>query len=196
MPLSTRPAPPEWLTVGQAAQYLGVAQSTFRTWVDGGRVPSFTTPGGHRRVTREALDKFMSPGPTQPTMPGGRRPLVLIVDDDADVRSMLRACLEGEGFEVAEGDSVRNGMLEINKRIPDLLMLDICMPGADGWVMLRKIREKLDVADLPVVVFSGQDDLRAAEPRGAQGYLHKPFDPTKLVGQARALIATSTAASS
>lgn len=181
------------MTVGQAAQYLGVAQTTFRTWVDSDKVPSFTTPGGHRRVTREALDTFISPGPSAPHMPGGRAPLVLVIDDDADVRTMLRTCLEAGGFEVAVGDSVHNGMLEINKRIPDLLMLDICMPGADGWTMLKMIREKLDVAELPIVVFSGQDDLRDAERRGAQGYLHKPFDPNQLVSQARALITTSTA---
>src|SRR5947199_204626 len=55
---------PDWLTLGQAAKYLGVAQSTIRKWSDHGRVPAFYTPGGHRRYRRADLDKFLeSPGP-------------------------------------------------------------------------------------------------------------------------------------
>src|SRR5438105_12004316 len=49
----------EWLTLGQAARYLGVAQSTIRKWSDGGRVPAFYTPGGHRRYRRGDLDAFL-----------------------------------------------------------------------------------------------------------------------------------------
>ena len=50
---------PVWLTLGQAAKYLGVAQSTIRKWSDGGRVPAFYTPGGHRRYRRADLDAFL-----------------------------------------------------------------------------------------------------------------------------------------
>src|SRR5438874_9659684 len=50
---------PDWLTLGQAAKYLGVAQSTIRKWSDQGRVPAFYTPGGHRRYRRGDLDKFL-----------------------------------------------------------------------------------------------------------------------------------------
>ena len=52
-------AQPEWLTLGQAAKYLGVAQSTMRKWSDLGRVPAFYTPGGHRRYRRSDLDQFL-----------------------------------------------------------------------------------------------------------------------------------------
>ena len=73
---------PDWLTLGQAAKYLGVAQSTIRKWSDQGRLPAFYTPGGHRRYRRGDLDAFL-----ERSGPGGRAkegPLVLIVDDDAD----------------------------------------------------------------------------------------------------------------
>src|ERR687893_462498 len=70
---------PDWLTLGQAAKYLGVAQSTIRKWSDLGRVPAFYTPGGHRRFRRRDLDSFLeSSGPHV----AQRGPLVLIVDDD------------------------------------------------------------------------------------------------------------------
>src|ERR1044072_8090571 len=60
--VSQRLAPagePDWLTLGQAAKYLGVAQSTIRKWSDQGRVPAFYTPGGHRRYRRGDLDAFL-----------------------------------------------------------------------------------------------------------------------------------------
>src|SRR5437879_12371698 len=70
---------PDWLTLGQAAKYLGVAQSTIRKWSDLGRVPAFYTPGGHRRYKRGDLDAFLArSGPGKPA----RGPLVLLVDDD------------------------------------------------------------------------------------------------------------------
>ena len=63
-----RPASePDWLTLGQAAKYLGVAQSTIRKWSDQGRVPAFYTPGGHRRYRRADLDTFL-----ERSGPGGR----------------------------------------------------------------------------------------------------------------------------
>src|ERR687894_2294383 len=93
-------APPEWLTLGQAAKYLGVAQSTMRKWSDLGRVSAFYTPGGHRRYRRSDLDRFLDrsgPGATAAQADG---PLVLIVDDDERLREYVRVNLEAEGYEV------------------------------------------------------------------------------------------------
>ncbi|MGE5433705.1 MAG: helix-turn-helix domain-containing protein, partial [Candidatus Doudnabacteria bacterium] len=89
---------PDWLTLGQAAKYLGVAQSTIRKWSDHGRVPAFYTPGGHRRYRRPDLDSFLNrSGPGGSTQQG---PLVLIVDDDERVREYVRVNLEMEGYAV------------------------------------------------------------------------------------------------
>src|SRR5256884_8807551 len=85
---------PDWLTLGQAAKYLGVAQSTIRKWSDGGRVPAFYTPGGHRRHRRGDLDAFLErSGPCR----GRTGPLVLVVDDDPGVRQGGRAYREAAG---------------------------------------------------------------------------------------------------
>ena len=185
---------PEWMTLGEAAKYLGVAQSTVRKWADADRVETFKTPGGHRRFRRDDLDRFMQ-GASGEQLPRSRRgdgpPLVLVVDDDAGVRAVIRECLEQEGFAVAEGANAQQGIDRINQRIPDLMMIDVSMPGMAGCEILRRIREKLDVKDLPVVVFSGKvspEELGHAPRRGAQGYISKPFDPFKLVAQAKALI--------
>ncbi len=175
----------QWYTVGQAADYLGIARSSFRKWVDAGMLESFTTPGGHRRVTREALDKFLL-GKTPGDAPAPRAS-VLVIDDDPDVRAMISASLVADNFDVTEAGSAAEGVKRINERIPDLLMIDICMPGTDGWQLLKMLRERLDVSELPVLVFSGSDSLEATDARGAQAFAHKPFDPTRLVAQARLL---------
>src|SRR5881227_2598981 len=139
---------PDWLTLGQAAKYLGVAQSTIRKWSDLGRVPAFYTPGGHRRYRRSDLDAFLDrPGP------GGRAkagPLVLLVDDDDKVRELVRVNLEFEGYTVREAGSADEGLSAIEEAKPDLILLDVMMPQTDGWEMLRKIQEQYGAGAIPV----------------------------------------------
>src|SRR5579884_3323446 len=91
----SRRGDPEWLTLGQAARFLGVAQSTIRKWSDQGRVPAFYTPGGHRRYRRGDLEAFLDrSGPGR----AKEGPLVLLVDDDERVRELVRVTLELEGY--------------------------------------------------------------------------------------------------
>jgi excisionase family DNA binding protein len=180
---------PEWLTLGQAAKYLGVAQSTIRKWSDQGRVPAFYTPGGHRRYRRGDLDSFLNrSGPGAAEQQG---PLVLIVDDDERVREYVRVNLEMEGYAVREAGSAEEGLEVLEEVSPDLVLLDVMMPEVDGWEMLRRVQERHGVGTIPVVMFSGKvEDAAAAEAtaRGAQGFLGKPFDPQQLIEHAKQLL--------
>jgi excisionase family DNA binding protein len=176
---------PDWLTLGQAAKYLGVAQSTIRKWSDNGRVPAFYTPGGHRRYRRGDLDAFLErSGPGR----GRTGPLVLVVDDDAGVRQVVRANLEAEGYAVREAGSADEGLASLEEEPPDLLLLDVMMPEVDGWEMLRRVQERYGVGAIPVLVFSGIVEERTvadATARGARGFLGKPFDLQQLIDQAK-----------
>ncbi len=183
--------PTEWLTLGQAAKYLGVAQSTIRKWSDVGRVPAFYTPGGHRRYRRRDLDAFLEhSGPGARTQAG---PLVLIVDDDERVREVVRVSLELEGYSVREAGSAEEGLAALEEEPPDLILLDVMMPQVDGWEMLRRVQERHGVGAIPVVMFSGKVDEAAAneaESRGAQGFIGKPFDPQQLIDSTKQLLPT------
>jgi excisionase family DNA binding protein len=181
--------PTEWLTLGQAAKYLGVAQSTIRKWSDLGRVPAFYTPGGHRRFRRRDLDAFLElSGPTA-REPAG--PTVLIVDDDARLREYVRANLELEGYIVREAGSAEEGLEALDEEPPDLVLLDVMMPRVDGWEMLRRVQERHGVGTIPVLMFSGKvaeeqvDDAQAA---GVSGFIGKPFDPQQLIESAKQLL--------
>jgi excisionase family DNA binding protein len=191
-PAGGRRAPanePDWLTLGQAAKYLGVAQSTIRKWSDQGRVPAFYTPGGHRRYRRADLDVFL-----ERSGPGGRDqtgPVVLIVDDDERLREYVRANLELEGYNVREADSAEQGLSVLDEESPDLILLDVMMPEVDGWEMLRRVQERHGVGTIPVLMFSGKVDERAAgeaAERGASGFIGKPFDPQQLIEQAKQIL--------
>jgi two-component system phosphate regulon response regulator OmpR len=177
---------PEWLTLGQAAKFLGVAQSTIRKWSDLGRVPAFYTPGGHRRYRRRDLELFIDR-----SGPGGREqgPLVLIIDDDSRLREFLRISFELEGYAVREADSAAQALVAIEHQAPDLVLLDVVMPGVDGWQMLRELQERH--GSIPVIMFSGQADgetAATAAARGARAFVGKPFDPHELLTRAKQLV--------
>src|SRR5258705_12765661 len=109
---------PDWLTLGQAAKYLGVAQSTIRKWSDQGLLPAFYTPGGHRRFRRRDLDSFLARSGR-----GGRPgPVVLIVDDDPGVRRHVRVSLEAEGYSVREAGGASEGRAIPEGEAPDLIL--------------------------------------------------------------------------
>jgi excisionase family DNA binding protein len=177
----------EWMTLGHAAKYLGVAQSTIRKWSDVGRVPAFYTPGGHRRFRRSDLDAFLArSGPGKPA----RGPLVLVVDDDPQVREIVRVNLQMEGYTVREAANGEEGLKAVEDDAPDLILLDVMMPQVDGWEMLRRVQERHGIGSIPVVMFSGQLDSgeeEAAE-RGANAFVGKPFDLRALIEQTKQIV--------
>jgi excisionase family DNA binding protein len=177
---------PDWLTLGQAAKFLGVAQSTIRKWSDQGRVPAFYTPGGHRRYRRRDLETFLDR-----SGPGGRTegPLVLVVDDDPKLREFMRINLTMEGYSVREAASAEEALGAIEDTAPELVLLDVVMPGVDGWQMLQRMQERH--GSIPVIMFSGKVDETSAadaEQRGARGFIGKPFDPQQLIERAKQLV--------
>ena len=177
---------PDWLTLGQAAKFLGVAQSTIRKWSDQGRVPAFYTPGGHRRFRRHDLESFVDR-----SGPGGRGggPLVLVVDDDARLREFMRVNLELAGYSVREAESGEGALAAIDDQAPDLVLLDVVMPGIDGWQLLRQLEGRH--GSIPVIMFSGKVDEHAtgdAAGHGARGFVGKPFDPEELLARAKQIV--------
>jgi excisionase family DNA binding protein len=178
---------PDWMTLGQAAKYLGVAQSTIRKWSDQGRLPAFYTPGGHRRYRRGDLEIFL-----ERSGPGGKQregPSILIVDDDSGLRSFVRASLELEGYTVREAGSAEEGLAALEEESPDLILLDVMMPKVDGWEMLRRVQERHGVGAIPVLMFSGKvDEAADVTARGASGFIGKPFDPQQLIESAKQML--------
>jgi two-component system KDP operon response regulator KdpE len=114
---------------------------------------------------------------------------VLVVDDDARLREYMRVNLEMEGYTVREAAGAEEALRAIEDGAPDLVLLDVVMPGVDGWQMLQRMQERY--GSIPVIMFSGQIDERSAsdaEERGARGFVGKPFDPQQLIERAKQLV--------
>jgi len=175
----------EWLTLGQAAAFLGAAQSTVRKWADGGQLPAFYTPGGHRRFRRGDLEAFLAVPRGGPAARAG----VLVVDDDANLREFIRVNLEREGYSVREATSAEEGLRALEEQPPDLILLDVMMPRVDGWEMLRAVQARHGVDAIPVIMYSGKvDEADEAAKRGARAFIGKPFDPSQLLEATKQLL--------
>ncbi|HLH53148.1 MAG TPA: response regulator [Verrucomicrobiae bacterium] len=115
----------------------------------------------------------------------GPKPNVLIVDDELQLRRLLRACLEGEGYNVEEAATGQEGITHAAQHPPDLIVLDLGLPDMDGVTVLRRLREWSHV---PVVVLSVRDreeDKVAALDSGADDYVTKPFGAGELLARLR-----------
>ncbi len=112
---------------------------------------------------------------------------VLVVDDEPDLRLLVRMTLEGGGYTVAEATTAREALRLVEEVHPGLILLDIRLPDADGFDVLRSLRESEDFAEVPVVMMSAHSSpptLRKAEVIGSHDYLIKPFKYDDLLGLA------------
>lgn len=119
------------------------------------------------------------------------RPRVLLVDDDEDVRYMTRVGLGFEGFDVVEAGDGETGLEAARAEHPDVVILDIMMPGMDGIAVLRAMRGEPELATLPVVLLTakaGAATERDGWDAGATAYLTKPFTGAALAGTLRRLL--------
>ena len=123
---------------------------------------------------------------------GGRRagsaPLVLLVDDERAIRTICRVNLEGDGLAVTEAADGVEALEAVRRARPSLVLLDVMMPGVDGWGVAEQLAADDQTRQIPVVFLSAraayEDRLRAQE-LGAVGYVVKPFDPLELAGLVR-----------
>jgi DNA-binding response OmpR family regulator len=110
-------------------------------------------------------------------------PRILVVDDQPDIRLMCRVNLQLEGYEVLEAADGDAGLVMVRLERPDLILLDVMMPGLDGWQFMKEIKADDDLADIPIVLLTArvqrEDEIRGWL-SGAADYLPKPFNPSTL----------------
>ena len=113
---------------------------------------------------------------------------ILVVDDDPEVRELLDHVLRREGHSVAMAQSGEEALRAVQKSAPDLLILDVMLPGIDGFTVCERLRL---ARSMPVLMLTGlveeQDKIRGLD-MGADDYLTKPFSPGELLARVRALI--------
>ena len=119
------------------------------------------------------------------------KPLVLIVEDEAPLVTMLRYNLEKEGFQVCEAGDGEEALVQIAERKPDLVLLDWMLPLVSGLEVCRRIRRSAESRSLPVIILTARgeeaDRVRGLD-SGADDYVVKPFSPSELVARLRAVM--------
>jgi len=171
-----------FLTTFEISELCEVNPTTVQNWVKEGKLKAYATPGGHRRIRREDLVSFMREfGMPIPSMLEEPAPYILIVDDEKDMLDLLtEVMLSGEeDLEVAGAQSGVDALLMIGERKPDLLILDIRLPGMNGIEVCQKLKAGAATRNLKIVAITGDHDA-AVRARvlasGADLFFAKPFD--------------------
>ena len=108
---------------------------------------------------------------------------VLVVDDEAPIRLLCRVNLEAEGMDVVEASDGETGLETARAEKPDVVLLDVMMPGMDGWQVAERLVDDAETAEIPLVFLTARAELRDRArglELGGVDYITKPFNPTEL----------------
>lgn len=171
-------------TTTEIARMFNVYTTTVADWIDSGRLFAYKTVGGHRRVTPDHLKAFLKEFkmPIPPTL-NSSSISILIIDDNPDESGYLKERLESKFIKVEIAEGGFDGMYKIGRFRPDLVILDLRMPGMDGFEVCEEIKTKDELKDIPVIAITGYpgDDIeREAMAKGATAFLRKPVDYQEL----------------
>ncbi len=119
---------------------------------------------------------------------------ILIIDDDIDTLRLVSLVLQKQGYQIVTANNGEQGLLEMSKESPDLILLDVMMPEMDGHEVARRLRQDPSMANIPILMFTAQSQLRDKEAgfeSGADAYLTKPTHPKELQAHIENLLAQS-----
>lgn len=123
-------------------------------------------------------------------------PTILIVEDQDDIAQLARLILQSEGYATAIADSGEEGLRQLDEAPADLVLLDVMLPGIDGWEVCRRIRTAPALARVPILLFTvrnARDDDHRPEFALADGLVTKPFARSELLEAVAATLAAKAA---
>jgi excisionase family DNA binding protein len=184
-----------FVTTVEVASACGVSARTVGNWIRAGSLPAHRTVGGHARIAREDLLRFLEDRriPIPPSLarasaaPSGRgsgQPRVLVIDDDEPLLDVMAEMLGAGGWQV---ETARHGFLGgylLGLRRPDAIVLDIMMPGLDGFEALSLLRRRPEAKGIPVVActsLQGPEIEARLDAAGFDAFVRKPLDFTALL---------------
>jgi excisionase family DNA binding protein len=189
-----------FLTTGDIADYCEVTTAAVLKWIDSGKLPSFTTPGGHYRVLRTDFRDFL----VRHGMfvdegffgKGQTRKRILIVDDEPAVVSFIEGALSLEGeYELSTAYDGFEAGHQLAIFEPDLIVLDIMLPGMDGFEICRRVKadpKTSHVKVLAVTGFATEENIQRILDYGADDYLAKPLKLEDLKRKVQELLFTGS----
>ncbi len=175
-PAATRPAAPpaasaNYLTTREAAELLGVSVGTVLNMVERGQLEAWRTDGGHRRITMASVLAHLArrSGGGQPPEPERRGDLdVMVIEDDEFLLEVYRDQFANWELPLNlrfAGNGVE-GLIELGRERPDVLIIDLRMPVVDGFAVVRTLRDRPGFAGMDIIVITGLDEDRIARQGG------------------------------
>ncbi len=174
-----------YLTAKEVAELLMVSTNSIRMWTDKGLLKAETTLGGHRRFPKAEIERLikMRGSPSA----DGKLPTVLIIDDEKDLAETLAAGLREAvpGLCVETAHDGFEGGLKATTAHPDIILLDLMMPGLDGFEVCRLLKREPMTRHIRIVAYTGyptDENFRAIVEAGAERCLAKPVRISTLIG--------------
>jgi excisionase family DNA binding protein len=168
-----------FLTTGEIAQYCAVSHLTVTNWIRAGKLCASRTPGGHNRIRREDLLRFLIehnfPVPQELVKEGKQ---ILVVDDERPLAEIMAQTLQEDGYQVSIAFDGYEAGLKMATLQPDLLVLDLIMPGLDGFSICQRVKATTEGKRTKIIAMTGfvhEGNLAKARKCGADLCLEKPF---------------------
>ena len=177
-------------TTHDVSRILQVNPRSVINWIDQDLLPAYRTPGGHRRIRRADLLSFLRKHqiPIPPILLEGKFK-ILIVDDDENIVELIRTFLLHQGiYEVTSANDGITALIEVGRNKPDLLILDINIPGVDGIEVCRRIKSDSAKKTAIVVVSGSPEYEKRSLQSGADAFMVKPLDLERLHTEAKRLL--------
>ena len=177
-------------TTHEVSRLLQVNPRSVINWIEQSLLPSYRTPGGHRRIRRDDLLAFLRKHqiPTPASLVDGTFS-ILIVDDEQEVAAMFRNFFQRQGdYEVSTASDGITALMEVGRIKPDLLILDIMLPGVDGVEVCRRIKANSANKTSIIAISGTESNEKRTLQAGADAFMLKPVDLDKLHIEARRLL--------
>jgi len=174
-----------FFTIPQAAKFCSVSRVTFWRWVKSGKLKAYLTPGGQYRIRKEDLKEFIRGKMGHlPQAEVFEEKKILIVDDDHAVQEVLINMLTPGGYQIEmASDGFEAGVKTVQFK-PDLMILDLFMPGMDGFEVCKQIKGNSSTSHIKILAYTGYDTQENKDrimQAGADGYMAKPVGRSTLL---------------
>jgi CheY-like chemotaxis protein len=177
-------------TTHDLSRLLHVNPRSVINWIEQDLLQSFRTPGGHRRVRHEDLLSFLRKHkiPMPAALSSGSFS-VLIVENDEDISRTIQNFLSGQnGYKVSTANDGISALLAVGRERPDVMILDLQIPGVDGLEVCRQIKADLKSPTAVIAISEQADNSSKAVQAGADAFLTKPVEMEALLGQIKKLL--------
>jgi excisionase family DNA binding protein len=177
-------------TTHEVSHLLHVNPRSVINWIEQSLLSSYRTPGGHRRIRREDLLAFLRKHqiPTPEALVDEKFSVLIVDDEEAIVDILQTFLLRQGGYEISSASDGISALIEVGRLKPDLLVLDIMIPGVDGIEVCRRIKGNPKNKTAIIAVSGNIDSEKRILQAGADAFMAKPIDLDKLYTEAKRLL--------